>query len=86
MTCENVSSGILDQVRFKSACSATEASSNLETLDIASRHITISHMALDTFSHDLAQTWHKRTCNLNTSARKTQLKFTIFPWMTAAAG
>ena len=36
---ENVSSGIFDHIRFKAACSATEASSNLETLDIASIHI-----------------------------------------------
>ena len=40
---ENVSSEIFDQVRFKPACSATKASLNLETLDIASIHsITLS--------------------------------------------
>ena len=39
---ENLSSGIFNQVRFKSACSATEASENLETLDIASIHIILS--------------------------------------------
>ena len=39
---ENVSLGIFDQVTFKPACSATEASYNLETLDIASIHIILS--------------------------------------------
>ena len=38
---ENVPSGIFKQVRFKPACSATEASRNLETLDIWSRHIIL---------------------------------------------
>ena len=39
---ENLSSEIFDQVRFKPACSATEASKSLETLDIASIHILLS--------------------------------------------
>ena len=39
---ENVSSRIFDQVRFKPACSATKASYNLETLDIASIHIILA--------------------------------------------
>ena len=39
---ENVFSGIFDQVRFKPACSTTEASQNLETLDVASIHIILS--------------------------------------------
>ena len=39
---ERVSSGIFDQVRFKPACSATETSWNLETLDRASIHIILS--------------------------------------------
>ena len=39
---ENVSSEIFDQVRFKPACSATEASYNFETLDITSMHIILS--------------------------------------------
>ena len=33
---------IFEQVRFKPACSATEASQNLETLDKASTHIILS--------------------------------------------
>ena len=37
-----MSSGIFYQVRFKPACSATETSLNLETLDIASTHIILS--------------------------------------------
>ena len=36
---ENVSSGIFDQVTFKPSCSATEASENLDSLDIARIHI-----------------------------------------------
>ena len=39
---ENMSSGIFDQVRFKPACSATQTSYNLETLDKASIHIILS--------------------------------------------
>ena len=39
---ENVSSNIFDQVWLKPACPATEASYNLETLDIASIHIILS--------------------------------------------
>ena len=42
MSCKNVSSRIFDQIRFKSVCSATEASQNLETLDIPSIHIILS--------------------------------------------
>ena len=37
----SVSSGVFDHVRFKPACSATEASYNSETLDIASIHIIL---------------------------------------------
>ena len=39
---ENLSSGVCDQVRFKTACSATEARKSLEILDIASTDIIIS--------------------------------------------
>ena len=39
---ENVFSRIFDQVTFKPDCSATEASSNLVTLDRASIHIILS--------------------------------------------
>ena len=39
---ENVSSGVFDQVTFKPACPATEASLYLDTLDIASIHIILS--------------------------------------------
>ena len=38
---ENVSSGVYDRGRPKPACSATEASWSLETLDIASIHIIL---------------------------------------------
>ena len=39
---EKLSSEFFDQLTFKPACSATEASWNLETLDIASMHIILS--------------------------------------------
>ena len=42
MSWKNVSLGICDQVKLKPACSATEASYSLETLDIASIGIILS--------------------------------------------
>ena len=41
---ENVSSEFCDQVRFKLACSAAEASYSLETLRIANIHIVLSKL------------------------------------------